>query len=527
MKVAIRADASASIGTGHVMRCLNLARELRRRSAEVVFVHRQQCGNLVEMLEREFTVYKLPKVPLKVSRADTDLYNYSNEDTNAQVIDADQTLRCLDQFKPDWIIVDCYDLSTGWEERLRQGMRVLVIDDLANRAHDCDMLVDQNWFGVNTTGRYQSLVPKGCKVALGPNYALLRPEFGHLHRILPTNKGVLRRVLVSFGGMDRTNQTGKTIEALSGGELEHLAVDVVVGPNFPHIVEIEKMLNHLPGSTLHRSMPSLAALMLYADLAVGGSGVTMWERCCLGLPSIVVSVTDEQVPICKALAVSGAVRYLGQAEQVTASQLRANLVEILTNKEFLLQGSRCGRQITDGLGTLRVASMIAGLQYPVLLRPASEPDECLLLRWANDQSSRDNSFPQDLIDRKSHHVWFTEKLLQPESEIFIAEMTDGMPVGQIRFDRQRNGDTLVDVSVDSDFRGLGIGAQIIVEGRNAIQKIWPGVTIMAEVFDDNGPSKTSFLNAGFHKVKPLGRQRAGQEVEVSRRATIVFQWTPG
>src|SRR3990172_245647 len=273
MKVVIRADASSRVGSGHVMRCKTLAEELRRRGAEVQFVCRDDPGHLIALLTREG--YRVAVLPA----ADA-----------AESADADATTSVLGGFAPDWLVVDHYGLGEEWESRLRAHVsRIFVIDDLANRPHACDALLDPNWFGATTPHRYDNLVPRSCRRLLGPRYALLHPLFAQLRRILPPRDGLIRRVLVFFGAVDSWNQTTAVLEALRAPAFAGLAVDVVVGHANVHGAAIEAMVRDLAGGALHRKLPTLAGVMARADVMAGAGGATTWERCCLGLPAVVAA----------------------------------------------------------------------------------------------------------------------------------------------------------------------------------------------------------------------------------------------
>jgi len=307
--ILIRCDASLSIGSGHVIRCRTLARELQRRGVMITFLCRRQAGDLIGLLEKEFPVLSLPELPLMDCEglAGRDLYNaWLGCSQTKDAADCLQVLTSAGRGQADWLIVDHYGLDTNWESLLLEGLageapsHLLVIDDLADRPHQADLLLDQNFFGEVTELRYQALVSSQCRLLLGPKYCLLGPEYAELHQLVPPRKE-LKRVLIFVGGVDQANLTGRVLEALMDPSLAELAVDVVLGQQTHHRQVVEDLVNHRPLTTLYDPLPSLAGLITRADLAIGAGGTTTWERICLKLPSITLIAAENQIAAAKYL----------------------------------------------------------------------------------------------------------------------------------------------------------------------------------------------------------------------------------
>ncbi|MFH1884106.1 MAG: UDP-2,4-diacetamido-2,4,6-trideoxy-beta-L-altropyranose hydrolase, partial [Planctomycetota bacterium] len=226
----IRADASGQIGTGHVMRCLTLADELRGRGAEVIFVCREFAGNLCGYIEEKgYIVHRLPVSNDQEHDFESNLKHASwlGADWQTDARQVEEVFKDLDTHL-DWLVVDHYALDEKWEGYLRPYVKkIMVIDDLADRAHDCDLLMDQN-FHENLESRYDGLVPPGCIKLLGPKYAALRPEFREVRKNLRKRDGHVKRIMIFFGGSDPTNETAKTLEAMYMLNRPDVAVDVVV-----------------------------------------------------------------------------------------------------------------------------------------------------------------------------------------------------------------------------------------------------------------------------------------------------------
>jgi UDP-2,4-diacetamido-2,4,6-trideoxy-beta-L-altropyranose hydrolase len=360
MKVFFRTDASMQIGTGHVMRCLTLADALRIRGARCTFVCREHPGHLIDLIRtRGHAVHTLPL-------ADVSSPNQSNAPHEHVAwlgadwaTDAQQTLLAMHGVHADWLVVDHYALDACWESKLRvQCRNLLVLDDLADRPHDCDLLLDQNWLGDGPDMRYVGLVPDRCRMLLGPEHALLAPEYAQLRASMPERNGIIRRVLVFMGGGDPSNQTSKVLEALTHPALLSLAVDVVLGVNHPAPERVRKAVAERPATTLHQGITSLAGLMVHADLMIGAGGSTAWERMCLGLPAIVIGIALNQLEICRVLMAAGYVRFLGEMDTVTAVDITTAVLAGLGDRAGMQRQSLQCRRLVTGSGACDLATIL-------------------------------------------------------------------------------------------------------------------------------------------------------------------------
>lgn len=357
MNVAFRVDASVAIGSGHVMRCLTLADALSRSGATCWFMHREHDGHMAELItERGHKVVLLP--PPGPTEAPDNADGYAQWLGIPPERDAEQTIAALDGCRLDWLVVDHYALDAGWEQRLRpHAERITVIDDLANRCHDADLLLDQN-YSAEGAARYDGLLPVTATRLCGPAYALLHPAFAEHRKTWQPHTGRVERVFVFFGGTDPDNLTGRVLTALSTPEFAHWAIDAVVGANNPHHDALKAQAARRGQTTLHGPQSHLADLMAKADLAIGAGGATTWERCCLGLPSVVVSIAENQRPACEALAADGYIAYVGHHDQVTPEKLRAVLATLAGKPERLRHMALIGCDLVDGRGTTRMTDQL-------------------------------------------------------------------------------------------------------------------------------------------------------------------------
>jgi UDP-2,4-diacetamido-2,4,6-trideoxy-beta-L-altropyranose hydrolase len=382
MKIVFRADASSTIGTGHVMRCLSLAQGVERAGGKAIFVCRELPGHLCdEIAARGFTALRLSAGAAGAAQDGDGPLHAAWLGTSWQQ-DAAQTRAVLEPLTPvDWLVVDHYALDARWESALRPlTKQLMAIDDLFDRPHDVELLLNQNILPGTITS-YAGLLPSACRLLLGPRYALLQRRYRELRGRIPPRGGRIERVLVYFGGVDAANLTGRSLEALLAAGCGDLDIDVVLPVAGPHAESIRALAARLPGAHLHETLPSLAQLMASADLAIGAGGTTSWERLCLGLPALVVTLSDNQLMIARALQANDLARWLGHHDEVTVERLADVLRSLL--KEGLAPdwSARC-RAAVDGAGVERVAALLAlGARSRLTARLATVDDEVLVGDW--------------------------------------------------------------------------------------------------------------------------------------------------
>jgi len=354
--IAFRIDASNQIGTGHFMRCLTLADGLKKHGAHIRFV----CRNLPEYLHKMLVEKGYEFLPLVSSQIDTPLDELAHASWLGvtQEQDAIDSVQALSDWSWDWLIVDHYALDARWESKLRQIVKhILVIDDIADREHDCDILLDQNFYTDMQT-RYIDKVPSHCRLLLGPHYALLRAEFRELHQQVKPRSGLVKHVLVFFGGIDSHNYTGRTIEALSEIEIPDLHVDVVIGSQHPYCEEVESVCKK-HGFILHVQTDKMAELMASADYAIGAGGSATWERCCLGLPTLILSLAYNQIEIAKGLDILGAGKYIDIQNNENSADFPKIVFSVLRNNKQMKLFSEKAYSVVDGQGVDRLCEAMA------------------------------------------------------------------------------------------------------------------------------------------------------------------------
>ena len=373
MLIAFRTDASLQIGSGHVIRCLTLADALRAQGAQCHFISRAHPGHLMDVIRQRG--YRVNSLIAPLQKAQPAIKNIAStaQDTQQHTplepahaawlgstwqADAQETATVLTSLQPDWLVVDHYALDQRWEAALQtHSKKLMVIDDLADREHMCDVLLDQNLVEFMAT-RYKGKVPAHCTCLLGPQYALVRPEFSALRpaslarRQLPS----LNRLLVFMGGSDATNETSKVIAGIQSSKITSQHIDVVVGQSHPALQPLKDHLLTLPFAKLHVQTPHMAKLMADADLAITTGGSITWEKCTLGVPSFVVIDGDNQYPIATMMHTRGAQRTLGLASDITPAMYADQLNKLQANE--LIAMSHCASAICNGTGISSVVKTI-------------------------------------------------------------------------------------------------------------------------------------------------------------------------
>ena len=358
MKVAFRTDASIQIGTGHVMRCLTLADALVARGAQCTFICRAHAGHLMgHIRSKGHAVHSLPMV----GEPDADLY-HSAWLGSTQATDAQACKALLAMMQPDWLVVDHYALDARWEHALAKHCgNLMVIDDLADRPHACNLLLDQT-FGRDVQD-YCARVPQDCTLLCGSSYALLRPEFAAMrpYSLQRRAQPQLKHLLISMGGVDKDNVTAQVLQALRPGTLPaDCKITVVMGATAPWLLDVQQQAQTMPWpTTVCVGVNNMAQLMADSDLAIGAAGATSWERCCLGLPTVMLVLAENQRCAAELLEKTAAACLL-QLDNNLPTQLAVLIHEIVLSEMFLQRLTEGAQVITDGDGARRIADyMIA------------------------------------------------------------------------------------------------------------------------------------------------------------------------
>jgi UDP-2,4-diacetamido-2,4,6-trideoxy-beta-L-altropyranose hydrolase len=490
LKIAFRCDASIQIGSGHFMRCLTLADTLKKQGALIRFVSR----NLPDCLRDMLVAKGMEFAALKSERSETcagDL-RHSHWLGTSQLQDVKSTIQALTDQTWDWLVVDHYALDARWESGMRiQAKHIMVIDDIADRQHDCDVLLDQNFYE-DMQARYTGKVPVDCRLLLGPRYALLRDEFWQLREHIKPRTGPVKRIMVFFGGVDADNYTGLAIKALSGLGIKGIHVDIVIGAVHPERIQIEKDCA-IQGYACHVQTTHMAELMAAADLAIGAGGSACWERCCLGLPALSICVADNQ---CKQIsnAANAGLLYAPSCDGDMVELIWHHTKALFENSSLLNLISVSALNTVDGKGVFRVAGILD--MKCIEMKLATEDDSQKLFEWRNHPSIRSVSRNNDLIAWNVHCSWFASILSDKDRTLLVGYL-ENKPVGVVRFDK--DGD-VVEVSIYLVPEGgyTRQGRNLLLSAERWLQANRLGIKrIRATVLNENSASHRLFSGADY------------------------------
>jgi UDP-2,4-diacetamido-2,4,6-trideoxy-beta-L-altropyranose hydrolase len=479
MIALFRCDASPAIGAGHLMRCLSLATVLARAGWQVAFATRCDLPHLQPFLAGFATVD--PGDPA----------------------DAADLGAAMAGRKADLLVVDSYSLGERYEKACRSfAARILAIDDLADRRHDCDLLLDQ------TPGRsltaYTGLVPQGCDFMLGADYALLRPDFAVMRDAsLANRKGrPAKRFLVSFGAADMHGLAASVTAALLE-TFENAAVDIVVGP--ADRAECEALLSAHPARVaLHFATQKMESLMASADIGIGAAGTTSWERCAMGLPSIVAVTAENQRLSAASLVEAGAAVLAGDWQTVRPARAVAIAVELARDPARLAAMAAAAARLCDCRGSDRLLAVLAGQGSDktgrrVRLRLAEHRDAKILYDWQTVPGIRRYARNAAAPAPAEHAAWMASAL-RPAATTGVFAMIvvcDDVEAGllQLRPIDVRSVDRALEVSllVAPDYQGAGVARAAL----ELAKKVVPNAPLVAEIAPENKQSLAAFQSAGF------------------------------
>ena len=467
-RVLFRCDAGAEIGGGHVMRCLTLARALAGAGWSITFAVSQDTLTITPT--GLFEAYDLIVLAQK-----------------------DDLPECAGAF--DVAVIDHYGLGADYETRLREITgHVVAIDDFPDRPHDCDVLIDQN-FG-RSTADYVGMTPRAATVLAGTSYALLRAEFGATRAAgLPAKGegGSSLNILVSLGLTDVGGVTCEVVNRLLAMNL-NARINVVIGPAAPSRASLETLASD-GQITLHIAADNMADLMAQADLCIGAGGTTSWERCCLGLPTVLLVLAENQRDIAASLAEAGAAISLTGWSK---GELETAVARLTDNTEVLRVMATKAAMLCDGAGATRVVNAMGTLRAdktspdgPMTARMADVGDRADLWLWRTHPRARAVSLSDDMIPWQDHCRWYDASLTRDGRIILIIEHS-AEPVGYVRLDRE-GAAWLVSVALAPSRYGSGMGAAALAAGLAHL----PGARFRADIHRDNTAAQRIFAACGF------------------------------
>lgn len=337
--VAIRVDSGHKIGYGHVRRCLSLAAFLKRNGFSPVFICRGFPGANTHIIEQAgFELVLLPddeRFAFSVFSSTFSAAGFEN-----MVQDAEQSADAFENEYPGvkivWAVTDHMLIREPWQTRFagKTGCKVLAIDGQANAPHNADMLLDPQ-VSENSAEKWAGLLSETCALYSGPSCQPLPQAFESARERASIRSGPVKKVLVCFGGTDIQDLVYRAVQILIAGadrtRSSVVEIDIAVPPDLPSLKRLKKLVAGDPRCRVHVGLSDLSSLMLLADLAIGGGGIMLWERCLLGLPAIVVPLAENQEEPIERLEARGAVISIGSPDEDYEPGVEKALREISKN----------------------------------------------------------------------------------------------------------------------------------------------------------------------------------------------------
>ena len=354
MLVSFRVDSSLKMGTGHVMRCLTLAEELRIRGYECHFICRDHTGNLGSHIQKCGFPVHLMLYQYRPAQEGLPLDSYLTWLGADIETDAGECRSILQRLQCDWLVIDHYGVDIQWESAVRSSVgKIMVIDDLANRRHYCHLMLDQT-FGRDESD-YIQLVPDDCKLLCGSKYALLRSEFRHWRSDTDTRtkRSSLKRMLITLGGIDADNNTKKVLEALMLSKLPYgVEIIVIMGALAPHLDAVIQQAERMPYKIEVRSnVSNMAEVIVSSDMAIVAAGSTVWEMISLGLKPVLIKTAENQSTVFSILSAN-----LSWRSFPNIVDFQENVADF--DFDFVLKADWDMADKIDALGASRVAEAI-------------------------------------------------------------------------------------------------------------------------------------------------------------------------
>ncbi len=471
-KVLFRVNSSYKLGSGHISRCISLAEELKS-SSKIYFLCEDLPGNNNNwVLQKGFNLISFKHMQPK---DDIEIINeISNQDNPF-----------------DWLVVDDYKKDISWELLVKNKFKkILVIDDLANRKHHCDYLLDQNYFQ-NPKSRYISLVPNHCTLLTSTKFCLLKNSFIKREKKEFKLFRKKKKLFICYGASDPNCHSIETIRAINNSKFEYSQVDVFTTKSNQNLILLKKECNLLNNCNLHVDSNQITKYLSEADLAIGAGGTMCWERAYYGIPSIVFGISNNQKIILKELIRDGLA--IGESWHPNPDKNTIEkYINIAINNHDLLEGiSKRSSCLVDGNGIKRVSRIMNPVELN--FRKAMISDCDLILKWRNSIQIRNSSNNKKFIKEKDHRAWFYEKL-EDQNCIFLIIEKANIPVGVVRFELC-NDEAVISIYKDPDSTEY---LDLIQNSSNWLKANHPKINkIFAEIISGNDRSYNGFINAGF------------------------------
>lgn len=482
MRYLFRADASEGIGSGHIMRCVSLADELKLRGAHTCFVSLDLPTHLESLVKHKgHEVRRLPEM----------VRGNEFADAQATIEDEQELAAC---------VVDHYQLGQSWESRVMAQAPVLAVDDLG-RPHLTRWVLDQNFYE-DPHVRYNRDCPDYVQLLLGPSFALLRSEFSKARTSARIRNGEVKHVLVFLGGMDANNLTAIALKAIDQGLPSSVKVTVIAGATHPDLQGLKSWCVLRGNAQLDIQVSDMTPHLLSADLAIGAGGSSTWERCACGLPTVAICSADNQREVILESARAG---FIWGIDHVPSSLELASVLKALADAPYLVHHlSKQALQVTDARGAARVADLL--MPKEVQIRTVTSFDARMIFEWRTSSEINGASRNTTSFSFEHHCTWLDQVLRDPQRQLLIG-LYEGREIGVVRFDIE--GDCAeVSIYLAPSATGAGLGRALLTAGESRLRQEYPNVTrIDAWVNADNIRSFQFFHHLGYsHRISLLDKE---------------------
>jgi UDP-2,4-diacetamido-2,4,6-trideoxy-beta-L-altropyranose hydrolase len=406
--------------------------------------------------------------------------------------DTAETAAALTDFAPEWVVLDSYAFDARWHAGVRGalGCRIAQIDDLADRALACDLLIDHT-FAPDHRAKYAGVLPETARLLGGPRFGLLGPAYAQAPRYVFRDE--VRSIGVFMGGVDAENFSTHALAALDAAGFAG-AVEVVTTSANPNLAALRERIAARADTTLSVDLPDLAAFFARHDLQIGAGGGASWERCCIGVPTLLVVVAPNQLSVAPLLAEAGIAAFAPDPALPGLGEQLAALIADAPRRALLAERSRT---LVDGLGATRVACAMLGERLAV--RPATLDDARMMFAWRGDPATRAVSRESGALVWEDHCAWLTRTLADPARKLMVGTI-GARAVGVIRFDFSQAERAEVSLYLDPALHGLGLGPHLLLAGEAAAD---PRV-IDATVLAGNAASHALFARCAYQRTGPTG-----------------------
>lgn len=501
MRVAVRADASGKMGTGHLRRCLSLSNALRALGAHTLIVSRSHDGVAADVMRNEdANMCWLPAPNPGMAREEGRQTTHTQWAGVPWRQDADETIDALRAYAPNWVIVDHYALDAQWHDRVRSALncRIFAIDDLGNRALSADILLDANASPSHAI-KYEGRLQRQTKLLTGLRFALFSKSYENAASYIFSEE--VRSIGIFMGGGDPLGLSVQVLQTLRedvafGGEIE-----IVIGS--PDLVseELAEKCAKDHNLILSVNLPELSSFYARHDLQIGAGGTATYERCLLGVPTIALIAAENQLAVIPELESMGAIRsaMLPMVEDThllpNAPPLDAVVRELIAEPDKRRRLSTISQSLIDAKGAERTALSI--LKDGMTIRRTTEADASLLHAWRNHSTTRSMSLNSEEISLTHHVAWLKAALADPDRVLLVAQIGN-RPIGTIRFDLIKLDVWRVSLFLDPDLHTLGLGKHMLQLGEQELKsQSERDFVVQAEVVPGNAVSANMFVRGGY------------------------------